>query len=581
MKKIHILSDEVASQIAAGEVIERPSSVVKELVENSIDAGATQIDIRIEEAGKSLIEVVDNGKGIGIDDLELAVLRHATSKLRSANELFNIKTLGFRGEALASIASVSHFQLISKSIEDETGGKIENLDGKNFVKTKIGYPGGASVSVRNLFYNVPARLKFLKSDITERQRITTYVTKFALAYPHIRFQLVNEDQIQLQTNGNGDRREILTHLFGLEIAKQMLEVRFDETPFLISGFISPVALTRSNRKEMTFFVNGRWVQDVALSSALMKAYHTMIMVGRYPISVLFLDLPSDFVDVNVHPTKAEVRFEKPDLVFSLVQRATRRALLAYSSFPEITPKFWSNHPVESGHIEKSEWTPAQMLDVNENQGGFFNQSNQFLTEVESSPAPYVPMLRHVGQVGATYIVAEGPDGLYLIDQHAAHERVLFEKWMAQLGSSIPSQQLLTPEIIKLPAHQAISFNPQLDILRRMGFDISEFGPHTYQIRAIPAMLIGINPHEIIKVVVEDFEDDERPLGNMVEAIIAARICKRAAIKGGQVLSREEQKVLIENLEKCETPRTCPHGRPTMIHLSVDVLEKQFGRRGSL
>lgn len=581
MKNIHILSDEVASQIAAGEVIERPSSVVKELVENSIDAGASQIDIRIKEAGKSLIEVVDNGKGIGFDDLEMVVLRHATSKLQFAKDLFNIKTLGFRGEAIASIASVSHFQLISKSVDDETGGKIENLDGKSFVKTRIGWSGGTSVSVRNLFYNVPARLKFLKSDTTERQHITTYVTKLALAYPHIRFLLVNEDQILLQTNGNGDRREILTHLFGLEMAKQMLEVKFDETPYLISGYISPVALTRSNRKEMSFFVNGRWIQDVALSSALMKAYHTMIMVGRYPISVLFLELPSDFVDVNVHPTKAEVRFEKPDLVFSLVQRATRRALLAYSSFPEITPKFWSHHPADIGQFDKSDWIPAQMLDENDNQGGFFKHTSQMLTEEQSATTPYVPLLRHVGQVGATYIVAEGPDGLYLIDQHAAHERILFEKWMAQIGSSIPSQQLLAPEIIKLPAHQAISFNPQLDILRRMGFDISEFGPNTYQIRAIPAMLIGINPQEILKVVVEDFEDDELPLGNVVEAIIAARICKRAAIKGGQVLSREEQKVLIENLEKCESPRTCPHGRPTMIHLSVDVLEKQFGRRGSL
>ena len=581
MKNIHILSDEVASQIAAGEVIERPSSVVKELVENSIDAGASQIDIRIKEAGKSLIEVVDNGKGIGFDDLEMVVLRHATSKLQFAKDLFNIKTLGFRGEAIASIASVSHFQLISKSVDDETGGKIENLDGKSFVKTRIGWSGGTSVSVRNLFYNVPARLKFLKSDTTERQHITTYVTKLALAYPHIRFLLVNEDQILLQTNGNGDRREILTHLFGLEMAKQMLEVKFDETPYLISGYISPVALTRSNRKEMSFFVNGRWIQDVALSSALMKAYHTMIMVGRYPISVLFLELPSDFVDVNVHPTKAEVRFEKPDLVFSLVQRATRRALLAYSSFPEITPKFWSHHPADIGQFDKSDWIPAQMLDENDNQGGFFKHTSQMLTEEQSATTPYVPLLRHVGQVGATYIVAEGPDGLYLIDQHAAHERILFEKWMAQIGRSIPSQQLLAPEIIKLPAHQAISFNPQLDILRRMGFDISEFGPNTYQIRAIPAMLIGINPQEIIKVVVEDFEDDELPLGNVVEAIIAARICKRAAIKGGQVLSREEQKVLIENLEKCESPRTCPHGRPTMIHLSVDVLEKQFGRRGSL
>lgn len=585
MKKIQVLSDEVASQIAAGEVIERPSSVVKELIENSIDAGASQVSIRISEAGKNLIEVVDDGNGIPFDELELAVTRHATSKLQSASDLFNINTLGFRGEALASIASVSHFSLISKHENETIGGKIENLDGKTIAKSKIGCPNGTTITVRSLFFNVPARLKFLKSDITEKQRISTIVTKFALAYPHIRFKLTNEQQILLQTNGNGDRREILNHVFGFEIAKQMMEVKFEESPYYITGFISPVGITRSNRKEMTFFINGRWIQDVALSSALMKAYHTMIMVGRYPICILFLDFPADFVDVNVHPTKAEVRFSKPDLVFSMVQRATRRALLAYSSFPEITQKFWAHSSEPNKQLDETTWNPAQVLDDGDQNFGFFNRAKSESSAPEkegvSSQSIYVPILRHVGQIGATYIVAEGPDGLYLIDQHAAHERILFEKMMAQMGGPIPSQQLLTPEVVQLPVHQTMIFQEKINILRKIGFDITEFGPNTYQIRAIPSMLIGINPKEIIQVVVEDFEDDETPLGNVVEAIIAARICKRAAIKGGQILSKEEQKALIENLEKCETPRTCPHGRPTMIHLSVDLLEKQFGRKGSI
>ncbi len=584
MNKIQVLSDEVASQIAAGEVIERPSSVVKELIENSIDAEASQISIRISEAGKSLIEVVDDGKGIPFNELELAVTRHATSKLQSASDLFNINTLGFRGEALASIASVSHFSLISKHENETIGGKIENLDGKTITKSKIGCPSGSTITVRNLFFNVPARLKFLKSDITEKQRISTLVTKFALAYPNVRFKLTNEQQILLQTNGNGDRREILNHVFGFEIAKQMLEVRFEEPPYYINGFISPVGITRSNRKEITFFINGRWIQDVALSSALMKAYHTMIMVGRYPICVLFLDFPADFVDVNVHPTKAEVRFSKPDLVFSMVQRATRRALLAYSSFPEISQKFWHN-PEQDKKLDETTWNPAKVLDDENGNFGFFNRAKTDSIdpekEIVGSQSIYVPILRHVGQIGATYIVAEGPDGLYLIDQHAAHERILFEKMMAQIGGPIPSQQLLSPEVVQLAVHQTLIFQEKLEILRKIGFSITEFGPNTYQIRAIPAMLIGINPEEIIQVVVEDFEDDETPLGNAMEAIIAARICKRAAIKGGQVLSKEEQKALIENLEKCETPRTCPHGRPTMIHLSVDLLEKQFGRKGSI
>lgn len=584
MNNIRVLSDDIASQIAAGEVIERPSSVVKELVENSIDAKSTHIVIRIKEAGKKLIEVTDNGEGIPFDELELAIMRHATSKLRTASDLFSVNTLGFRGEALASIASVSQFSLTSKNTNEMMGGKIENLGGETFQKSTIGAPNGTSVSVKNLFYNVPARLKFLKSDLTEKQKITNLVSKFALSYPNIRFEFFSDSQLLVHTTGNNDQREILANIFGFEIAKQMLEVKFEEDPYQIRGFISPIGVTRSNRKEMTFFVNGRWIQDIALSSAIMKSYHTMIMVGRYPICQLFLDFPADFVDVNVHPTKAEVRFSKPDLVYSMVQRATRRALLAYSSFPEISHKFW-NKPEGQENNVSSKWNPATLLiDSPFQEPPEEEQKSKFIDPInpeQIKQTPYIPILRHVGQIGATYIVAEGPDGLYLIDQHAAHERILFEKLMDHPSSSIASQPLLTPEIVQITAQQTIIFKEKTEVLKKLGFDISEFGPNTYQIRAIPALLIGINPSDVIRVVVEDFEDDEKPLGNMVEAIVAARICKRAAVKGGQILSKEEQKALVENLEKCKTPRTCPHGRPTMIHLSVDLLEKQFGRKGSI
>ena len=584
MGKIKVLTDEVASQIAAGEVIERPVSVVKELVENAIDAGARQITVRISEAGKKLIEVSDDGNGIPFEELELAVARHATSKLIRASDLFKIQTLGFRGEALASIASVSQFSLSSKRKEEELGGKIENIDGKVFQVNHSGGPDGTSVIVRQLFFNVPARLKFLKSDITEKQKISSLITKFALAYPNIRFHLYNEQQLLLQSSGNGDRREILTQIYGVEIARQMLEVKFDDHPYQINGFISPIAITRSNRKEITFFVNGRWIQDVALNSALLKAYHTMIMVGRYPISVLFLDFPADFVDVNVHPTKAEVRFSKPDLVFSMVQRAARRALLAYSPVPEISQSFWKSDSKVQHNFE-TQWSPATML-TNTDDQPIFSHSSQGETHIDNKEENFekrthLPLLRHIGQIGATYIIAEGPDGLYLIDQHAAHERILFEKMMSQMSDVIPSQALLSPEIVQLPLHQAVILQEKLGILDKLGFEVSEFGPNTFQVRAIPALLIGINPLDAIRVVVEDFEDDEKPLGGIVESIIAARICKRAAVKGGQVLSKEEQRTLIENLEQCDAPRTCPHGRPTMIHLSVDLLERQFGRKGSL
>lgn len=584
MEKIRVLKDDVASQIAAGEVIERPSSVVKELVENAIDAGSSQISVRISEAGKKLIEVSDNGNGIPFEELELAVARHATSKLQKASDLFKIQTLGFRGEALASIASVSQFSLISKQKDEELGGKIENINEKAFKVSHTAGPDGTSVIVRNLFFNVPARLKFLKSDITEKQKTSSLITKFALAYPHIRFHLYNDRQLLLQSSGNGGRREILSQIYGIEIAKQMLELKFEDQPYFINGFISPIAITRSNRRELTFFVNGRWIQDVSLNSALLKAYHTMIMVGRYPISVLFLDFPPDFVDVNVHPTKAEVRFSKPDLVFSMVQRAARRALLAYSPVPEISQSFWkSENNVQINN--KTLWSPARMLTNTEDQP-IFSHSQQSETDIDDKgknfeKPKHLPLLRHIGQIGATYIIAEGPDGLYLIDQHAAHERILFEKMMGQISDVVPSQTLLSPEIIQLPLQQAVILIEKLEILDKLGFEVREFGPNTFQVRSIPALLIGINPQDAIRVVVEDFEDDEKPLGGIMESIIAARICKRAAVKGGQVLSKEEQRTLLENLEQCEAPRTCPHGRPTMIHLSVDLLERQFGRKGSL
>ncbi len=595
-KSIKLLNDEVASQIAAGEVIERPSSVVKELVENAIDAGATDIRIFIELAGKQLIKVTDNGKGIPNDQLNLAVMRHATSKLTSAEDLFSIETLGFRGEALASIASVSNFELSSRVEEESMGGRIVVEGGTVHTIDKIGVPTGTSVQVRNLFYNVPARLKFLKTDTTEKKKISELVSRYALAYPEIRFKLVSDQSILLESAGNGDHRELLAELYGLEIAKKMLSVKLREGNYEINGYISPVSITRSNRNEIIFFVNGRWVQDTTLAAALMRAYHTLIMTGRYPLAILFIQLPVNEVDVNVHPTKAEVRFTQNDYMFSLLQRATRRALLAYSSVPEISPKIWQT-PSQTTENEETQlsWTPARVLNQfdepfqSEFSKGVKTNNHQEAIETaptsnedkDNSPEFDIPLLRPVGQVGLAYLVAEGPDGLYLIDQHAAHERILFEKLLGQLEASIPTQVMLTPETVTLSPHQSILLEQNLPVLRKLGFAIENFGPNLFQVRGIPVLLSGINPEAAIRVVVEDFEDDETPLKNVIEQKIAARVCKRAAVKAGQSLTRMEQEALIRDLERCISPRTCPHGRPTMIHLSVDLLEKQFGRKGSI
>jgi DNA mismatch repair protein MutL len=586
---IEVLADEVASQIAAGEVVERPASVVKELVENALDAQAGKITIQIEKAGRRKISVADDGSGIPADEIRLAVARHATSKLRVADDLFHIVTLGFRGEALASIGSVSRLTLTSRAKASNVGARMIVEGGTISSFEQAGVPEGTVVQVEDLFYNVPARLKFLKQDLTERRQIDALVTRYAMAYPSVRFHHFQDGVPVLQTSGNGDRREVLANLYGVETARQMLEVAMQEDDIRISGFISPISLTRSNRREMTFFVNGRWVQDGSLGAALTQAYRTLVMVGRFPMAVLFLELPPEIVDVNVHPAKSEVRFNNPDRIFAAVQRAVRRGLLAHSPVPDLHIPTWQPHfPGEQGgsRVPGPDWEMAARAGQQEVQSG---ESWAFPPETPpdaggpsaAPPLPgTLPLLRLVGQIGSTYLVAEGPDGLYLIDQHAAHERVLFERFMRQRGGSIAGQSLLEPVTFQLAPSSAALLSGQLDALQKLGFLVEPFGPNTFQVRSIPAILTGSDPVSAVRVVVEDFEEDETPLKSEVEALLIARICKRAAVKGGQTLSLDEQRALLRDLEGCSSPRTCPHGRPTMIHLSVDLLERQFGRRGS-
>lgn len=581
---IKILPDEVASQIAAGEVVERASSVVKELLENAIDAGASRISIRVMDAGKRMIEVSDDGKGIIRSELELAVTRHATSKLACADDLFHIRTLGFRGEALASMGSVSRMTMTSHNSQETSGSKIVVEGGKIISIETTGVPNGTVVSVYDLFYNTPARLKFLKRDQTERQQIETLVTRYALAYPQLAIQLEMEGRQTFRSSGNGDRREILAQLYGIEIAKGLLEVVFEDEGVKITGFISPISVTRSNRKEINFFVNGRWIQDIGLATALVRAYQTYLMVGRYPISLLYIQLEPEEVDVNVHPAKAEVRFKQPEVLFSMVQRAIKRALLAYSPVPQLKPIQWQTSI--PSHQPDAAWTNARLNWGAEN----LVESGQVTTnalldndksiESTNSPEPSrIPLLRLVGQIGATYLVAEGPDGLYLIDQHAAHERILFEK-LSQHTEAISSQALLNPELVQFSPQSSRLISESLDILNQHGFIVEEFGINTFRISAIPALFTNGDAQAALRCIVEDFEEDESPLQGMLAERLIARICKRMAVKGGQALSAQEQSALLADLEKCNSPRTCPHGRPTMIHLSVDLLERQFGRRGA-
>jgi DNA mismatch repair protein MutL len=585
---IRLLSPQVSSQIAAGEVVERPASVVKELLENSLDAEASSISITIEDAGRKLIEVADDGFGIPSAELNLAASRHATSKLVRSDDLFSISTLGFRGEALASIGSVSRMTITSRVKDEQEGGRLKVEGGISDKVRKVGTTVGTTVRVEDLFYNVPARLKFLKKNVTERRAMDTLITRYALAYPNKRFKLSEGNKSNLQTSGDGDRRAILALLYGVDVAKQMLEVMAEEEGFRLTGFISPTSVTRSNRREITFFVNGRWVQEIALNSALLQAYHTMLMVGRYPMCALFLAIDPNEVDVNVHPAKAEVRFRSQDKVFSFVQGSTRKALLAYSPVPNVAPSLWGSTrtvPSESNSSVGLDWAIGhdEVIDRRPQTGDGGRAVSRQLSSGSEAQGSFerIPLMRLVGQIGATYLVAEGPDGLYLIDQHAAHERVLFEKLMAQHEiQKVPSQALLNPEVVTVPPGSARVLLDQIPVLKHFGFDVEEFGPNTFQVRAMPALFTGSDPTAALRALVEDFEEDETPLQNEIEARLAARVCKRMAVKAGQALSGEEQRALVTDLETCDSPRTCPHGRPTMIHLSVDMLERQFGRRGA-
>ena len=579
--KIKILSQNVAAKIAAGEVVERPLSAVKELMENAIDAGATEIKIHVESGGQRLIQVEDNGMGIASDEAVVALQRYATSKITQVEDLEHIQTLGFRGEALASIAAVSRFTLDSQTGQESMGVHLSVEGGEILAQEPAGLKIGTRIKVEDLFFNVPARRKFLKSENTERKAISDLVSRYALYYAHIRFQFNMESRQVLNTNGSGDRREVLSQLYDVTTARDLLDLRVVDEYLGVEGFLSPVGISRSNRKEIFFFINGRLVSDSSLTAAVTQAYQNMLMVGRFPIAALFLKIDPQEVDVNVHPTKAEIRFREPSRIFGLLNSAVRKNISAFSNVPQISPTFWS-----SGISRPREVDPAWQFAGEANrdyvpQAGVPQESApQTQAGAGGEPALlHVPLLRLVGQIGRTYLVAEGPDGLYLIDQHAAHERVLFERLLKKHTDS-DSQYLLEPVVVQVPGRMDADLAPQIEVLNHLGFKIENFGPSTYKIKALPVVISKSDPREAFLSALEEDEEDSSWLEGEQENRLISRICKRIAVKGGQVLSQEEQEQLIRDLEQCESPRTCPHGRPTMIHLSVDMLERQFGRRGA-
>jgi DNA mismatch repair protein MutL len=603
---IQLLSDQLASQIAAGEVVERPFSVVKELVENAIDAGASTINIDIREGGRELIQVADDGCGISAAEIETAFLRHATSKLTAVEDLNAIATLGFRGEALAAIAAVSQLTVVSRAEGEQTGTRLVLEGGKIVSRDMMGAAQGTVIAVEKLFYNTPARLKFLKSATAEKRLIDEFVSRYALAYPHIRFRLTHNGRITFQTNGSGSVLDVLIAVYGIDTARQLLsldgaappaeEIAPDDAKtrkaITVSGYVGPPSLHWANRSHITLFVNGRWIKDNAITYAVIQAYHTLLPVGRYPMGIIFINLPPEEVDVNVHPTKTEVRFRQANAVFGAVQKAVRQVLVEHSPIRQVggwtTPAAQTAAPVGwEGTLAQNtavpeETSPQGELALDWNQSWENSQPSAAQSDPSSQTKPLggdkLPIMRVVGQVGAAYIITEGPDGMFLIDQHAAHERILYEQFMAAWrDDAIVSQGLVAGTAVHLTPDQATLLQDNLDTLAKIGFQVESFGPNAFMIRAIPTILAKKDPAQALLTVVEDLERGDKPMQESIEAKIILRVCKTAAVKAGQTLSMQEMNAMIRQLEACQSPHTCPHGRPTMIHLSVAQLAKEFGR----
>jgi DNA mismatch repair protein MutL len=588
---IHVLPPEVAAKIAAGEVVERPASVVKELVENAIDAGARTIRVEAREGGRRLIRVSDDGNGIPADEVPVAFARHATSKLSCVEDLERITTLGFRGEALASIAAVSRLSLISRPDSHPAGAEIRFEGGEQVSLGPKGAPTGTTVTVENLFYNVPARLKFLKAPATEGGHIHRVVVNYALAYPELRFHLTLDQRVAFQTSGDGELHSVLVEVMGLETARQMVEISSQPpaagpqppAAISVSGYVGIPSLHRAQRDRLMFFVNRRWVSDRSLGAAVTQAYHTFLPVGRYPVAVINVMLDPADVDVNVHPTKSEVKFRDQRQVFSVVQKSVRSTVVSAAPVPRIGTGFGSS-PAHDSAIAPEEAERWRRLAPgggrSATQLGF--EAQRTLPDDEATSfrptAGGLPLLRVIGQVAQTYVVAEGPDGLYLVDQHAAHERVLYERMQAdRVGAKVASQQLLEPVTVELTPAQAAILEAEAETLTEIGFDIEPFGGATYRLRAVPEILLKTDPAMALADILGELAEGAVPLSRQSDERLIVTVCKRAAVKAGQTLSMQEMQDLIHKLERCSAPRTCPHGRPTMIHLSAAQLAREFGR----
>ncbi|MBO0409726.1 DNA mismatch repair endonuclease MutL [Enterococcus hulanensis] len=661
MGKIQELSERLANQIAAGEVVERPASVVKELVENALDAKATQIDILIEEAGLKKIQIVDNGEGISQDDVENAFKRHATSKIHNRDDLFRIRTLGFRGEALPSIASVSEMTLETATADETQGSYLFLKGGKIEEQRPTSLRTGTKITVENLFFNTPARLKYVKSLQTELSNIGDIVNRMALSHPNVAFRLVHDGHKMLSTSGSGDLKQTLAGIYGVATAKKMLKVEAKDLDFTLNGYVSLPEVTRASRNYLSVIINGRYIKNYALNKAIINGYQSKLMVGRFPIAVLEITMDPLLVDVNVHPTKQEVRLSKEKELMELISRGIAESLRQINLIPDVgenpsfkrkvekiqteqldlpleeQPKKKSDlnydpktgifyvEPKEPETIEAAvplkeeivEKTMTVPLETEQEKASVIEETTeplmeepapveeevyeeaassdhpefdlstqsgekvieQAITKLEKEqPKERFPMLEYFGQMHGTYLFAQSKDGLYIVDQHAAQERIKYEYFREKIGDvSDDLQELLVPFVLDYPSNDAIKLKEQTELLQEVGIYLEEFGPNSFIVRAHPTWYPAGQEESIIREMIDMLLiTGSVSVKKFREATAIMMSCKRS-IKANHHLNEAQARVLLTDLAQCENPFNCPHGRPVLIHFSNSDMEHMFKR----
>ncbi|MFN7250753.1 MAG: DNA mismatch repair endonuclease MutL [Anaerobacillus sp.] len=613
MAKIIKLDENLSNKIAAGEVVERPASIVKELVENSIDANSTTIHIEIEEGGLQKIRIVDNGDGIEAEDCLLAFHRHATSKIRTDKDLFRIRTLGFRGEALPSIASVSHLQL--KTNTGSQVGTVLVIEGGKIVEHgSASSRKGTDITITNLFYNTPARLKYLKTIHTELGNITDYVYRLALAYPSVSFRLDHNGKKVFSSTGNGDLRQVIASIYGINIAKQMLYFENSSLDFKISGYVCKPEVTRASRQYMSTFINYRYIKNFPLTKAIQDGYHTLLPIGRYPVVVLQVEMDPTLIDVNVHPSKLEVRLSKEDELNKLVTETVKSTFKQVQLIPEVKKQlatekekseqlaFALEHQVEKTDTDKpeeeprfrntekmilretleqkrvEEVEPIVSIETRETVVTEFDFKKSLPAEQEMPLRERVPVLYPIGQMHGTYILAQNDKGLYILDQHAAQERIKYEYFREKVKEDQKQlQDLLVPISFEFTGSEIERIKANEAALEDLGVFMEPFGQHSFIVRSHPTWFPAGLEEEIIKDIVEEVLNGKKvTLGKLREEAAILMSCK-AAIKANRHLRNDEMFNLLETLRKCEDPFTCPHGRPIFIHFTTYEMEKMFKR----